>query len=880
MDEAQIAEWRKRLWESEPRVYRASEHPAAVMPLGGLGTGTIGLHCDGSLRQWQIFNQVNHDCYVPGSVFAVRAQPEGSAAVTRLLVAEAGENPAEVEPAPLVTDHIYPDGLRDMCAAFGLDRVANTEMRGDYPIARIRYLDDALPVEVELEAFSPMIPLDDEASGLPAIVFVFHIRNPGDTPVDASVMATLQNAVGYDGVAAIDGVRCECYGGNATRVVRLDGWTAAEMFNEWLADDAPGQGTMVLACLADNVSACAGWTDEAELGERFTRTGRLSGPDAFGPTPQGETVNVALAAHVRVEPGQSVQVPFVIAWHFPNRYVNWSQGWFGIPDDGSKLFIGNWYATRWPSAMAVCEYIRDNFDRLVSGTREFRDALFDTTLPYWFIDAVAANMSTPRSPTCFRTADGNFYGFEGCCGGSTGCKLGGCCPLNCTHVWNYEFTLAKLYPQLERTMRDVDLMVQMNEAGGIPHRTVLPLWAPRWKDGGPGSQTIAADGHFGTVLKAYREWLTCGDRETLERWWPRIKKAMEYGFERWDKDGDGLLDPDEPQWNTYDLNFFGWNTFCSSYYLAALRAAEEMARLMGDQEFAAECRRRLDSGRTIVERELWNGEYYEQKVDLEKYPDLQYGTGCLSDQLIGQWWAHALALGPIVDPERDKAHLEAVFRYNWRWELAGHDQQPRKFANDDEKGLLVCTWPRGGRPKRPMLYCDEVWTGCEYRAAAHMIAVGLIEEAAIIVKGARERYDGRRRSPWNEIECGDHYARPMASWTMLEFAAGFFYSAPDRLMRIAPKVTPEQFRGFFVAGSAWGTISQQRDEQTLTAAVAPRAGQVEIARLELDVPETATLQRVALGGKEIAARLEDGVVVFDDPVSVTAEAALEVTVAL
>lgn len=881
---ADLRNWREQLWESQRRIYRGDEAPAAAMPLGGLGTGSIALCADGSLRQWQIFNQVNHVAFVPQSFFAVWARRGAANPVVRVLMDPAAyatdSEELPVEPAPLVTDHIRPRELAMTLMDCHQDTVQRVEMVGEYPIAELTYYDDELPIHVRLEAFSPMIALDERNSGLPAILFMFHIRNPSQEAVQVSLIAAVQNAVGYDGVAEISDNRCHLFGGNVNRVVRMDGWTAVDMANVWLPADACAQGTMALAALADDVSANAAVERSGELLQVYLgHDGRLRGPEAGGPSPRGQTLCAGLAGRVTLPPGEEREVPFVLAWHFPNRYVNWSQGGFGVPDDGSKLWIGNWYATWLPSAMAVCEYVRDNFRELVEGTRDFRDALYDTTLPYWLIDAVTANMSTPRSPTCFRTADGNFYGFEGCCGASTGhCAIGGCCPLNCTHVWNYEMTLAKLFPRLEQTMRSVDLLVQMTEDGAIPHRTVLPLWLPRWADPGPHGHTVAADGHFGTILKAYREWLISGDRQLLDKWWPSIKKAMKHGFQRWDADGDGLLDGH--QWNTYDLHFFGWNTFCSGYYLAALRAAEEMARIQGDEEFADECRRRFESGRALADAELWNGEYYEQKVDLGQHPERQYATGCLSDQLIGQWWAHAVGLGYIFDPEHVRTALQSIFKYNWREELAGHEQKPRKFACDDEKGLLVTTWPRGGRPEVPMLYCDEVWTGCEYQVASHMFYEGLVEEAAMIVRGARERYDGRRRSPWNEIECGDHYARPMSSWMLLEMAAGFFYSAPDRAMQFSPRVTPENFKSFFITGSGWGSIAQQRSEAEQTVTIAVRYGRVEIASLSLDLPDQVASVQAELDGKPVEVAVEDGKLFFPRPLTIDTGQTLTVRASL
>ncbi len=822
------------------------------MPLGGLGTGSVAIHADGSLRQWQIFNQVNHDAYVPHSFFAIRAASGGRVCSRVLIDPSLWDLP--FKPAPLVTDHLVPGELRRLLEA--LPGVDSTEMVAGYPIAEILYRCDELPVQVSVEAFSPMIPLNSRDSGLPAAVFIFRLSNPSGEAVEVSLLGALQNAVGYDGVAEIVGTSCPLYGGNANAITLGGGWGLAELSNQRLDPDHERWGTMALAAACDGaVLGTAEWTDPEALWRQFSAKS-IAGPSTAGPSPVGETINCALQATVHIPPGEEREIVFVLAWHFPNRIVNWSQAGFGVPDDGSKLRIGNWYATWLRSAGEVARYVLDNLPRLGAETEKFRRALLDTTLPPEIMDAVSSQISTPRTPTCFRTEDGRFYGFEGCCGASTGCNIGGCCPLNCTHVWNYELALARLYPDLERTMRETDLFEQMSSTGGIPHRTVLPLWLPRWgsehrDEEGDWNPAVACDGQFGTVLKAYREWLQCGDPELLERWWPRVKLAMQYGFRRWDSDADGMLDG--AQWNTYDLNFYGWNSFCSGLYLAALAAAERMARRVGDEEFAEECRRRLEAGRRNLEEHLWDEElgYYVQKVSLDEHPERQYAKGCLCDQLFGQWWAGTVDLGYVFDRQRVRRALESIYRNNFRRLLAGHRQQPRQFACEDEPGLIITTWPAGGRPKEPMLYCDEIWTSHEYQMAALMLREGMVEPALELVRAARSRYDGVRRNPFNEIECGDHYARPMISWSLLEAATGFFWSAPEQLMRISPALSPDCMRAFFIAGTGWGQIEQLRDDAGQTNAVRCAWGVVSVRRLELGVAAEPAKIEARLDGQPV-----------------------------
>ena len=828
-------EWAEELKTGgRPRVYSGEALRCVAMPMGGIGAGQIALCGDGSLRQWQMVNAVSHTACVPDSFFAVWAKPRNGKPVPRLLQTSALYDDASFQPAASVNDHVVPEEQKRLLD--NLPGVQATEFVGEYPIAQMAYRDEALPVDVSLEAFSPFAPLNSKDSGLPAVVFIFTVRNPGHSPVRVSLVGLLQNAVGWDGFAEITGVESECYGGNANEAVRGDGFRAVQMTNPFLPTNAATNGTMTLAALVEGTDTLAGWTDRKALWRDFSENGRLKGDSSAGPTEKSRTINGAVAVPCALDPGEERQVAFVIAWHFPNHYVNWKQSHFGVKDTKSCFWIGNMYNNWFANSREVVEYVRTEFDRLADMTRLFRRTFYDSTLPYWFLDAVGSQVSTIRSPTCLWNEDGRFHGFEGCCGASTARSHrppgGGCCPMNCTHVWNYEQTLAKVFPDLERTMRMTDLKVQMLPSGEIPHRTVLPFYLNRWQEG------RAADGQCGTILKSYREFLRSGNKAFLDDLWPEVKKAMGYIFETWDQDADGVMDG--PQWNTYDCNVYGHNSFIGTLYLAALRAAEEMAGIEGEDDLARSYRERYEKGRKLIEEELWNGEYYIQVYDAEQYKEHQYGIGCLSDQLFGQWWAHSLGLGYILDPERVRKALESIYKHNFRTDFIGFEQKPRIYACDTDKGLLCCTWPKGGRPEgQAILYADEVWTGIEYQVAGHMLWEGMVDEAFRIIKAARDRYDGTKRNPWNEVECGDHYVRPMSSWWMLEAAAGYGWNGDEHSLGFAPRVNDGEFRSFFITGTGWGTFSESRTS----------GGQEEILRIAYGEVTVKSLRFTSSGSK-------------------------------
>jgi uncharacterized protein (DUF608 family) len=853
------------------RTYAGEALRAVAMPLGGIGTGTIALAGDGSLRQWQIHNQINHLACVPHSFFAVRAQSASGEPVARVLQSAALYDTPDPTPAPPPTsnDHVVPLCHRRLMQR--LPGVAEIEYTGEYPIATLHFHDPALPVRVSLEVFNPFVPLDADASGIPVVIFNVTVENPTPEPMEVSLLASLQNAVGWDGVAPIFDTRCDLYGGN---VNTLDG-TTITMAGERLPTDHPGFGTMALTAHTPDVSAQPQWADLSSFWADFSDDGRLDNAASDTPSASGRTWNGALDVPFTLQPGESRTVPFSIAWHFPNRLVDTAQlGLLGLRDENRQHRIGNRYATRFGSASDVARHVGDHLADLTTQTRLARDTFFDTTLPPALIETVTSQMSIVRSPTCFWTEDGHFYGFEGCNGASTShhtLPYGGCCPLNCTHVWNYEMALARLFPDLERSMRDVEWDVQQHPTGYLPHRVLLPLDLPRpWDRKLGGAENPALDGILGAILKTWREYRASGDAAWLAHVWPSVVTALDYVWSTFDPGHTGVIEDEQP--NTYDISIFGANTFIGTLYLAALRAAEEMARLQGNATRAAACRETFERGRDALESRLWNDSYYIQEVDLAKYPEQNWATGCHADHLLGQWWAHALDLGHLLDPEHLRTAARSIVENNFRESFVNLPEGERRFVSDDDQGLVVCTWPHGGRPEVPTRYSDEVWTGLEYEVAGLLLYEGDTDLAMKLIDAVRARHDGTRGNPWNDIECGDHYVRAMASWPLLEAASGFTWEAARAEIGIAPVFDPESYRAPFVARDGYGTLAQTitSGEQTVTLDV--RHGTLTLERLRIRSSGAPGEVNVTVDGESRAATLStdgnDVVITFPEPLAI------------
>jgi uncharacterized protein (DUF608 family) len=585
---------------------------------------------------------------------------------------------------------------------------------------------------------------------------------------------------------------------------------------ERLVPGHPGWGSMALIALDEPAAALTAWSQDEQLQSFLDDPATSQGSKGDSATsPAGETINGALATGCTLPPGDERTATFALTWHFPNvqRFDH----------------TGNLYSRRWSDAMGVARYVAEAIDSLWARTKLYQETLYQSNLPEEFLDAMSSQSVILRGPTCFWSEDGYFGGFEGCYG---------CCPLNCTHVWNYAQTHARLFPEVGRNMRVSDFVTYLHESGETSHRQHSPHGA-------------FVDGHCACIEAAYREYQLSPDAKSLERIWPGVKKAVDWMIETFDPNHSGI--PTGRQMNTYDCAVSGRNTFIGSQYLSALAAAERMALVMNDEPSAAGWRDVRHAGMKNQNQQLWKGNYYIQIPGSPVAND--YNNGCHSDQLLGQWWAHSLDLGYLYPPERIRGALEAVMQHNFREEFVGFKQSPRRYVPDDEGGLLMCTWPQNDRPNPFIVYADEVWTGIEYAVAGAMIFEGMIDPARKIVTMARSRYDGRRRdglnsgpggNPFNELECGKFYARAMSSWSLLIAAQGLVLESPRGVLGFTPKWQPEDHRSFYNAAEGWGLFVQRREAGRQTDRIEVRHGRLRLKELVFELPADAANPTAAL----------------------------------
>ena len=242
-----------------------------------------------------------------------------------------------------------------------------------------------------------------------------------------------------------------------------------------------------------------------------------------------------------------------------------------------------------------------------------------------------------------------------------------------------------LFPSLERSMRETEFLIETEDDGYMTFRTFKTFGETYKWQWGEQKPEAAVDGQMGCILRVYREWLLCGDTAWLKKLWPAVKRALDFAAKQWDTDGDGVLDG--RQHNTYDIEFYGPNPLSMSYYLAALRSAEEMAKALGEEDIAQTYRATFETGSSKTDALLFNGEYYRQQLEDVNAHMYQHGEGCLSDQLLGQLHARILNLGDLLPKNHIKSTLKAIFDHNFRQDFHDHVNPQRTYVLNDEKGL-------------------------------------------------------------------------------------------------------------------------------------------------------------------------------------------------
>jgi uncharacterized protein (DUF608 family) len=785
-----------------------------AFPLGGLGAGMVCLEGTGALSHFSVRNRP--DVFNEPCIFAA--------------LSIKGPQPlARVLEGPVPSWKLFGgrgDGEGAVGATYGLPRFARARFATRFPFGTVDLDDDALPVKVQLTGWSPFTPGDVDSSALPFAALEYRITNTSSQPLDAIFSFNAKNVMEIEG---------------SQRRAALASPGGFKFFGAGPADRPWDEGYLSVSTSDPDVQVNhawlrGGWWDAFTIAWRDIENATMT---ARPPITEGEPApGASLFVPVKLAPNANKTIPIRLCWYVPVTNLHFGEYPEGSTPPAVKPTHRPWYAAKFPNIDTVETEWSRRYGELRERAEVFAKCFYDSTLPDIVVEAIAANLAILKSPTILRQHDGKMWAYEGC-GDIEGRGDG-----TCTHVWNYAQAIAHLFPAFERTLRDTEFNAAQDERGHQMFRISLPIRPIRHH------VVAAADGQLGGILKLYRDWRISADTQWLRGLWPRARASLDYCIATWDPRKRGWLE--EPHHNTYDTELWGPNGMCSSIYLGALQAATIMGRALRENvsEYAALYRR----GRTRVEADLFDGEYFAQKIEWHdrgstlppdrrfkvgyspeaaeladrEGPKYQYGPGCLSDGVIGDWFARVCGVGDVLDKNKVASHLRSVHKYNLKQDLFTHANTQRPgYAAGHESGLLLCSWPKGGRVSLPFPYSNEVWTGIEYQVASHLIMSGDTERGLDIIKACRSRYDGRVRNPFDEYEYGHWYARALASYSLLQAFSGARYDAIDKVLYLEPTIRGD-FRCFLSTATGFGTAGVRGGEPFFDVV----SGKVDVKRIE------------------------------------------------
>jgi uncharacterized protein (DUF608 family) len=809
-------------------VYENENLSRLAYPIGGIGAGMFCLEGSGAISHFSVKHRPD-----------VHNEPFMMAAIS----IKGMKNGAKVLEGPVPDWKVFGkpdagDGQRQK--SYGFPRLEKATFETKFPFGKIKLKDKDFPLDVSITGWSPFIPTDHDNSGLPVGGLEYTFNNTGSKPIEACFSYHSENNMRIE----IPSV----WGGRYHPGHSIAGIENGILFRQKdLPDKHHYKGDFAIYCddpqtVVDLCWFRGGWFDSRTVFWKDITEFTFSAD-----TTTLESPGASLYVPFNLKPGETKTVRLMMSWYVPNSKLRAGRDLESVPADQLKkelakctnvencdlshIFYEPWYSARFKNINEVLEYWKSNYSELKGKSELFSNAFYNSSLPPEVIEAVAANLSILKSPTILRQKDGRLWGWEGCHDNA------GSCHGSCTHVWNYAQAIPHLFPALERSLRETEFKVSQNEHGYQNFRTNIPI-SPLLDH----SSHAAADGQLGGIMKMYREWRISGNTVWIKSLYPRVKQSIDYCINTWDPKLKGILE--EPQHNTYDIEFWGPNGMCTSFYMGALTAIIEMGKVVGDDVSSYQIL--LDKGKKQLENELFNGEYFIQKIQVdglrtpdpvaasiagidmnyspeaiallqEEGPKYQYGNGCLSDGILGDWIGKMSGLNNFVDPYKVKSHLNSVYKYNMKTDLSDHANPQRStYALGKEGGLLLCTWPHGDALTLPFVYSNEVWTGIEYQVASHLMSVGEVKKGLEIVREVRKRYDGKIRNPFNEYECGHWYARAMASYGLLQGLTGVRYDAVDRTLYIDSKIG--DFIGFLSTETGFGNVGLKNGKPFLKMA--------------------------------------------------------------
>ncbi len=822
------AAWLNSLYErGEVTTYSKSKNELRYigMPVGGICAGCVYLGGDGRLWLWDIFNQ--NQFGVVTKILPIKLDSFGMKEIKN------SEGTLYLE--PLTQASPFQQGFALVITHNGKTVTKRLQQEdwdevlfeATYPIATVKYMDNNLPLEISLKAFSPFIPGNDLDSGLPATIQSISIKNTSSSNIKIEVVGWMENkTLLYAEKTHKDFTRENVVLNSKS----CKGVTLGYRTDNKALDKEADAGNMFLAAINQNAK-CVADVSKAE--------GKWAGVFKKLVKPvDGSPIAGVYSTH-NLSPNKTITADFAITWYMPNLSFYSKGNPQGMTVQGAET---QYYSTHFSSAQAVAEYIAGKYDTLKHQTVLWQETWYASTLPHWFLERTFSNISTLATTTSHRFQSGRFYAWEGV----------GCCHGTCTHVYQYAHAMSRVFPELERDMRErVDLGISFDpKTGSI---------AIRGEQTGP-----SIDGHAGTILRIYREHQMSGDDSFLKKNWSKIKQAVIFLMAQ-DKNNDGM--EDTPMENTLDALWSGEIAWIVGLCIAGVRAGQAMAEEMNDTDFAKKCAQYVELGKKNMEQYLFNGEYFIHRPDpnVEKKEIGSFNT-CHIDQVYGQSWAWQVGLDRVIGKEKTMSALRALWKYNYMPDVGPYikvHKDGRFYALAGEGGMVMNTNPRndenpyGNAKAWQVGYFSECMSGFEHQVAAHMMAEGMVEEALVLTRSIHDRYHAAKRNPFNEIECSDHYGRAMASYGTFITACGFTYHGPKGHIGFSPKIAPDNFKAPFTAAEGWGTYSQQRTSTTFNGSLAVAHGKLKVRKVSVDLEQghKAGNATLTLNGKTIACNI-------------------------
>jgi len=700
---------------------------------------------------------------------------------------------------------------------YGLAHFNKATFFARFPFGEIQLKDQAMPVEVKLTGWSPFIPTDADNSSLPVGALEYQLTNTSAKTHSGVFSYNAENLMVTDEKSA-----------NAIHplpggfILSQDGTKASPEQQGDFAVFTDEPNTTV-----DHCWFRGGWWDPLTMCWKKIQQGDTKVVLPVTKDAPGASLYVPFT----LKPGESKTIKVYFCWYVPYSHLRYGVNSHLASDttvtdrenDQPSKYYMPWYASKFKKIGEVVTYWKTNYNELRRNTKLFTNAFYNSTLPPEVLEAVSANLSILKSPTVMRQYDGRFWGWEGSNDNS------GSCAGSCTHVYNYAQALCHLFPAMDRSIIKTELGEGLNAEGHQNYREALPI-----RPEGHENFFAAADGQLGGIMRVYRDWRISGNDAWLNDLYPKIKRSLDYCIRTWDPDHRGTLT--EPHHNTYDIEFWGADGMCTSIYLGALEAMVQMGTYL--HEDAGQYQMLFNKGKKAMESQLYNGEYFVQNIQWKELhqspnahsedygspeakallqtegPKYQYGKGCLSDGVIGSWFARVCGLPEPIDENKVKSHLNAVYKYNFKTDLRDFSNPQRStFALGNEGGLLLCTWPKGGALSLPFVYSNEVWTGIEYEVASHLIFEGKVKEGLNILRTTRKRYDGTIRNPFDEYECGHWYMRAMSSYALLEALTGVRYDAVTKTLYVHSQIG--DFTSFLSTDTGFGNVTYKNGKASI-----------------------------------------------------------------